>query len=246
MVQEAGLAVGMQVEHEKHGRGRVTSLQGATGDHLHAPLKVFVEFESGEKHGYKASSLHKLRPATSRAVPSFHVWVHHAVDTHLAPFPFGEMLCEKLRSFGISAWPELEQGESANQADAHICIFLLSNGIFYDERSVALMRSAVELGKTCLLVNLPSARYASSQEKPHELPFPENAFNPTWAPYCPELMPAFAEICITWCAQTDPEPRQALCDRLTSVAPARHAGSLSTPTRVSWSSSGVSAHISSG
>ena len=71
---------------------------------------------------------------------------------------------------------------------------MLSNSIFDDERSLALMRKAVELGKQCVLVNMPGAKYGPARDKP----FPENSFNPSWTPHCPELKPAFAEICVTW------------------------------------------------
>ncbi len=70
-VQKAGLAVGTRVQHDKHGRGQVTSLQGATSGHpMYAdgtPLKVFVEFEKGETHGYKTNSWHKLKPVDGGA-----------------------------------------------------------------------------------------------------------------------------------------------------------------------------------
>ena len=151
--------------------------------------------------------------------PAYHVWVHRAVDAQLAPFAFHEMVCKELGAFGIHAQPEQlrahrehDDGLSDEPAPAlsaahdpmehlsgaHVCVFLLSNSVFHDEQSLALLRHAVELGKQCILVNMPGARFPTAPGKPCDRPFPENSFNPTWTPHCPELKPAFAEICITW------------------------------------------------
>ena len=75
-----------------------------------------------------------------------------------------------------------------------MCIFLLSDNVFDCERSLSLMRTAVSLGKQCVLINMPGAKYGPERDRP----FPENSFNPGWEPHCPELKPAFAEIAVTW------------------------------------------------
>ena len=97
-----------------------------------------------------------------------HVWVHREADTHLAPFSFGKYIAKTLQSFGAEAKAE-EDGE--DMASATICIFLLSNFIFADQRSIALMRRAVELGKQCLLINmyasLPLLPTCTSAQRPH-------------------------------------------------------------------------------
>ena len=43
-----------------------------------------------------------------------------------------------------------------------------------------------------------SCGHSRAPGEPCDRPFPENSFNPTWTPHCPDLKPAFAEICITW------------------------------------------------
>ena len=120
---------------------------------------------------------------------------------------FGEYVADTLRPFGVDARVEGE----AELHHATVCVFLLSNTLFDDERSLALMRRAVELGKQCVLINLPGARYGPDADKP----FPENSFNPAWTPHCPELKPAFAEICVTW----ELEYPHACCQELLKRAP---------------------------
>ena len=180
-------------------------------------------------HGGDARTVH-----VKSSPPTYHVWVHRAVDAQLAPFAFHEMVTKELGAFGIHAQPELEsrahrehdhglsdepaRGPSAavrhdpmeHLSGAHVCVFLLSNSVFHDERSLALLRHAVELGKQCILVNMPEARFPTAPGKPCDRPFPENTFNPTWTPHCPEFKPAFAEICITW----ELEYPQACCQEL--------------------------------
>ena len=56
------------------------------------------------------------------------------------------------------------------------------------------MTCAVRAGRTCIIVKMPGASWSEE----HDAAFPENAFNPNWDPYLPELAPAFAEIAITW------------------------------------------------
>ena len=41
---------------------------------------------------------------------------------------------------------------------------------------------------------MPKAKWGSKRDRA----FPENAFNPTWVPFIPELSPAFTTIAITW------------------------------------------------
>ena len=108
--------------------------------------------------------------------------------SHSSPLPARQTL----KPFGVDA--RVEGGAGAELHHATVCVFMLSNSIFDDERSLALMRKAVELGKQCVLVNMPGAKYGPARDKP----FPENSFNPSWTPYCPDLKPAFAEICVTW------------------------------------------------
>ena len=140
-----------------------------------------------------------------------HVWVHREVDEtpRLAPFAFGEMVVENLAKYGADA--KLEGDGSLEEC--LICIFLLSPSFFGCERSLALMRKAVALKKQVIIINMPGGMYRpthpnhtaddagleeSSEGTPSTFTFPENAFNPAWQPYCPDVKPAFGEICITW------------------------------------------------
>ena len=50
-----------------------------------------------------------------------------------------------------------EAGASIEEAD--MCIFLLSDSIFHDQRSIDLMKQAVSLKKPCVLVVMPGARW---------------------------------------------------------------------------------------
>ena len=54
--------------------------------------------------------------------------------------------------------------------------------------------------QVCIIVVLPGSRFAGPGERAHTAThsFPENAFNPQWKPYNPELKPAFAEIALYW------------------------------------------------
>ena len=134
----------------------------------------------------------RLMEASSRAAADrYHVWVHREADDFLASFPFGAYVAETLRSFGLETKAESEEVDLVGAA---VCIFLLSDNVFDCERSLSLMRKAVHLGKQCVLINMPGAKYGPERDRP----FPENSFNPGWEPYCPELKPAFAEIAVTW------------------------------------------------
>ena len=82
----------------------------------------------------------------------------------------------------------------ADMEHAAVCLFCLTDNIFHDERSVALIARAVQLGKQCELIVLPKAKWGPARDKP----FPENVFNPTWKPFMPKLSPAFTTIAITW------------------------------------------------
>ncbi|KAL1515436.1 hypothetical protein AB1Y20_002062 [Prymnesium parvum] len=81
---------------------------------------------------------------------------------------------------------------------AQLCVFLLSTSFFHDERSVTLMKTAVELNKAVLIVVLPGQRFGPSRNARKTASFPENAFNPSWDPFMPELKSAFADIAVTW------------------------------------------------
>ena len=120
----------------------------------------------------------KMGPAEVRAEAMLHEGRAQEEVAHQAPAAADEALTEALPP-------------PADLAGAMLCVFLLSDGVFHDERSLAHLRRAVELGKVCVLVNMPGAKYSDSKDKSRDRPFPENAFNPTWAPFCPELKPAF-------------------------------------------------------
>ena len=126
------------------------------------------------------------------AAARYHVWVHREADDFLVPFSFGAYVAETLRSFGVDARAETDA--EADLQHATVCIFLLSDSVFGCDRSLSLMRQAVQLGKQCVIINMPGAKYGPERDKP----FPENSFNPGWEPFCPELKPAFAEIAVTW------------------------------------------------
>ena len=93
--------------------------------------------------------------------------------------------------------------------DCLICIFLLSPSFFSCQRSLSLMRRAVAQGKQCILINMPGGVYRPTQPNhtaaktsddakliEGTFTFPENSFNPAWQPFCPDVKPAFGEICI--------------------------------------------------
>ena len=85
-----------------------------------------------------------------------------------------------------------EAEQSVNTA--LVCVFLLSDNFFFDERALKLMKLAVNTGKTCVMLVMPGSRWGANGEKA----FPENAFNSAWTPFVPEVGPAFAEIAVTW------------------------------------------------
>ena len=70
----------------------------------------------------------------------------------------------------------------------------MTDNIFHDARSIALIAHAVKLGKQCELIVMPKAKWGPERDRP----FPENVFNPTWTPFLPELSGAFTTIAITW------------------------------------------------
>ena len=76
-----------------------------------------------------------------------------------------------------------------------VCIFLLSDNFFFDERALKLMKRAVNTGKTCVILVTPGSKWWGPNG---EKAFPENAFNSAWTPFVPEVGPAFAEIAVTW------------------------------------------------
>ena len=109
------------------------------------------------------------------------------------------MVVENLRKYGADVRLEGE----APLEDCLVCIFLLSPSFFGCERSLSLMRRAVEQGKQFILINMPGSVYRPGIDDANDLdestfPFPENSYNPTWQPFCPDVKPAFGEICITW------------------------------------------------
>ena len=87
--------------------------------------------------------------------------------------------------------PVVPQGELD---DAAVCIFNLTDSFFQDQRSVDLLKRAVQLSKPIELIVLPYAKWGPE----HDKPFPENVFNPHWEPYLPELGDAFRTIAINW------------------------------------------------
>lgn len=112
---------------------------------------------------------------------------------------FSQTVVQTLRKYGVRAELEPEHPKESEQAlaTAPVCIFILSNNFFYDERAVRQLKLAVQTGRTCLLVVMAGSRWGSMGEKT----FPENAFNSSWTPYLPEVSPAFAEIAIAWEAE---------------------------------------------
>ena len=81
-----------------------------------------------------------------------------------------------------------------NYNPTQVCLFCLTDNIFHDARSIALIARAVKLGKQCELIVMPKAKWGPERDRP----FPENVFNPTWTPFLPELSGAFTTIAITW------------------------------------------------
>ena len=125
------------------------------------------------------------------------------------PNPNPNQVVENLAKYGADAKLEGD----GDLEECLICIFLLSPSFFGCERSLALMRKAVLLKKQVIIINMPGGMYRpthpnhaaddagleeGSEGTPSTFTFPENAFNPAWQPYCPDVKPAFGEICITW------------------------------------------------
>ena len=95
--------------------------------------------------GVAAGIVSHLKLSLSNIAMPYHVWVHQETDETpcLAPFAFGEMVAENLRKYGADVRLEGE----APLDDCLVCIFLLSPSFFGCERSLSLMRRAVEQGK---------------------------------------------------------------------------------------------------
>lgn len=93
--------------------------------------------------------------------------------------------CRSAQHFGVLA--EVEPNGRAAALDlislAPISIFLLSDNFFYDERTLELLRHAVDTKRTCVIVVMPGAKWGEHRDKT----FPENAFNKTWSPFVPEV-----------------------------------------------------------
>eukprot|EP00966_Prymnesium_polylepis_P154930 3577867-Prymnesium_polylepis.1 len=60
------------------------------------------------------------------------------------------------------------------------------------------MLHSIKLKKAMLLVVLPNQKWGSTQDSPRIATFPENAFNPSWTPFMPEVKLAFADIAVIW------------------------------------------------
>ena len=90
--------------------------------------------------------------------------------------------------------PELRSDAIETLNRSTIAIFLLTTNFFNDERTLALLRHAVIEKKTCVIIVLPGQKWGEKRDKT----FPENAFNPAWEPFCPDIGPAFAEIACAW------------------------------------------------
>ena len=61
----------------------------------------------------------------------------------------------KMRGISRTTPPE------ADMDDAAVCLFCLTDNIFYDERSIDLFTRAVELKKQCELIVLPKAKWGA-------------------------------------------------------------------------------------
>ena len=183
--------------------------EDGTVDHL--KLDSDIASENELKH-------RKSPRSKAKAAEGFHVWIHHEVDgaygwmSHALDelcghssqskrkksrdMAFCQELEMKLTEWNLSVCVEPEeraQAESTLRSSA-ICIFNLSTHFFDDERTLSLLRLAVEEKKTVVMVVMPMQRWGGKADKT----FPENAFNPTWKPFCPDVAPAFAEIAVTW------------------------------------------------
>jgi len=109
---------------------------------------------------------------------------------------FCQMLATTLRKYSMRVMTEPEDEHEAKRtlSTAHICVFLLSDHFFFDERAVKLLKLAVAKSRTCIMIAMPGSKWGEKGDKT----FPENAFNSTWTPFVPEVAPAFAEIAVTW------------------------------------------------
>ena len=119
-------------------------------------------------------------------VDAYHSRWHHVLGQSVTCTLQRQRLAERHRPAPTASHHHLSR--------THICNELLSRR----HQQYNRLRDAW-LGKQCLLVNMPGAKYGPELTFPVlDRPFPENSFNPTWEPHCPELKPAFAEICVTW------------------------------------------------
>jgi len=119
-----------------------------------------------------------------------------AAQSGTSTVPFCQMLATTLRKYSMRVMTEPEDEEEAERtlSTAHICVFLLSDHFFFDERAVKLLKLAVAKSRTCIMIAMPGSKWGEKGDKT----FPENAFNSTWTPFVPEVAPAFAEIAVTW------------------------------------------------
>ena len=192
-------AVGLVSDRTRDGRAQLppysTPSSGSTAN-------LARKLTSSLSMGFTDMMSHMPRLSRSKSAMPYHVWVHRETEETppLTPFAFGAMAKEKLAKCGADVRLEGE----ASLDNCLVCIFMLSPSFFACDRSLALMRRAVAQGKQFILINMPGAKYHSSRlagaidADCSLFAFPENSFNPAWQPFCPDLKPAFSEICITW------------------------------------------------
>ena len=230
-------------ELEEEGEDGIDSDDDVT-PHTHTRFDVFVHREADEllPFAFGESIVHDLRrfgidaKIEHRAAADHTRRVHaeHAVHTmkRLSHAHYGESHAgseEKLRDQMATLVQKAYRSHHAkkrclldlqgNLEDATVCIFFLSDSFFFDKRSLALITMAVELGKHVELVVVPGSKWGPLRDRP----FPENVFNPTWAPFMPELSPAFAAIAITW--EVDYKPACVL-ELLLRLAPRLAPGTV--------------------
>jgi len=134
------------------------------------------------------------------------VFIHREADRNVlgpdAESDFCDFLLAKLQGLDVDGCVEPRgrpQSEAMRQIrQSQLCVFLLSNSFFYDERSKELMLLAIEQDKVMLLVVLPNQKWGAQRDGPRNATFPENAFNPSWTPFMPEMKPAFSDIAVIW------------------------------------------------
>ncbi|KAL3928027.1 MAG: hypothetical protein SGPRY_002566 [Prymnesium sp.] len=168
----------------------------------HAPVAKKEKGAAGQRGN-------KVRVATPAVHHFAKVWIHREADEHvLGPDSqryFCEYLLGKLHELDVTNvciehkhgdhhWSETER----QMEQALLCVFLLSTHFFFNERSISLMKKAVNSGKAILIVVLPGQRFGPNLDGPKSSSFPENAFNPAWTPFMPDVKPAFADIAVTW------------------------------------------------